>query len=127
MILCTTNILIEFYKNNDHITQELQQIGQPQLAISVISQAELYFGARDKIEMAKLKKHLSLLHHFPLDTATSSTAVHLMESYALNQHLRLPDAFIAATAVTHAIPLYTLNPKAFDFIAHLKLYQPVTY
>ncbi len=29
MILLDTNILIEFYKNNARVTQELRQIGQP--------------------------------------------------------------------------------------------------
>jgi predicted nucleic acid-binding protein len=32
MILCDTNILIEFYKNNASIVQELGHIGQDQLA-----------------------------------------------------------------------------------------------
>jgi predicted nucleic acid-binding protein len=32
MILCDTNILIEFYKSNDLVVQELRQIGQDQLA-----------------------------------------------------------------------------------------------
>jgi tRNA(fMet)-specific endonuclease VapC len=41
MILCDTNILIEFYKNNPQIVQELRQIGQEHLAISAVTQAEL--------------------------------------------------------------------------------------
>ena len=45
MILCDTNILIEFLKNNPQVTAELQTIGQSNLAISVITQAELYWGA----------------------------------------------------------------------------------
>lgn len=32
MILCDTNIFIEFYKNNSQIIQELRQIGQNELA-----------------------------------------------------------------------------------------------
>ncbi|WP_442937514.1 PIN domain-containing protein [Nostoc sp.] len=48
MILCDTNILIEFYKNNTTIIQELRQIGINQLAISVITRAELYYGAINK-------------------------------------------------------------------------------
>ena len=42
MILCHTNILIEFYKNNHRIIDELHHIGLNQLAISSITQAELY-------------------------------------------------------------------------------------
>lgn len=36
MILCDTNILIEFYKNNPQIVQELRRMGQSQLAISLM-------------------------------------------------------------------------------------------
>jgi hypothetical protein len=41
VILCDTNILIEFYKNNPAIVQELRIIGQGNMAVSVIIQAEL--------------------------------------------------------------------------------------
>ena len=34
MILCDTNILIEFYKNNSQIVEEMRQIGQSQLVVS---------------------------------------------------------------------------------------------
>ena len=60
MILCDTNILIEFYKNNQQIVQELRHIGQNQLAISPVTQTELYFGALNKAESGKIKQHLSL-------------------------------------------------------------------
>jgi hypothetical protein len=33
MILCDTNILIEFFKNNETVTQELHQIGFVELAV----------------------------------------------------------------------------------------------
>jgi len=51
MILCDTNILVEFYKNNNAIIQELRQIGSHNLTISVITRAELYYGAIDKNEL----------------------------------------------------------------------------
>ena len=127
MILCDTNILIEFYKNNSHIVQELRQIGQSQLAISPITQAELYFGALNKAELRQIKQHLSVLHQIPLDTSTSSMFLKLMESYSLSHKLSLPDALIASTALVHNPELYTLNAKDFRFIPNLSLYQPLGY
>lgn len=59
MILCDTDVLIEFYKNTPQILQELRHIGQHNLAISAITQAELYFGALNKPELEKIKRHLS--------------------------------------------------------------------
>jgi tRNA(fMet)-specific endonuclease VapC len=46
MILCGTNILIELFKDNPEIEQELREIGIENLAISVVTVAELYYGAR---------------------------------------------------------------------------------
>jgi predicted nucleic acid-binding protein len=127
MILCDTNILIEFYKNNPAIVQELRQIGLSQLAVSPISQAELYFGALNKAELKKIKQHLALLSQIPLDGSVSSKFLQLMESYSLSHNLSLPDALIAATALVHNLELYTLNTKDFQFISNLKLYEPVSY
>jgi len=56
MILCDTNILIELYKNNTAIIQELRQIGIHQLAISVITRAELYYGAINKNELNRIQQ-----------------------------------------------------------------------
>jgi tRNA(fMet)-specific endonuclease VapC len=54
MILCDTNIFIEFYKGNSTIIQELGKIGVAQLAISIVTQAELYYGALNKAELLRL-------------------------------------------------------------------------
>ncbi len=68
MILCDTNILIEFYKGNPEIVRELERAGLSNLSISVITPGELYFGARDKRELGQIKKNLSLLNQIPLDS-----------------------------------------------------------
>ena len=61
MILCDTNILIEFYKANPSVIQTLQHIGSTNIAVSVITKAELFYGARDKQELVKIKRYLSLI------------------------------------------------------------------
>lgn len=127
MILCDTNILIEFYKNNLQLVQELRYIGSDQLAMSVITQAELYFGALNKTELRTIKRHLSLLHSYPVDTSISNRFLQLMETYSLSHRLSLPDALIAATALEHDLELYTLNIKDFRFILGLRFYQTLTY
>ena len=124
MILCDTGILIEFYKNNPVIVQELRKIGQEQLAISAITQAELYIGALNKSELRMIKRHLATLPLFPLDSEISLKFLELMEAYSLSHRLSLPDALIAATALVHQVELYTLNLKDFRYIPELKLYQP---
>jgi tRNA(fMet)-specific endonuclease VapC len=127
MIVCDTNILIEFYKNTPHIVQELHAIGYQHLAISAITQAELYFGALDKAEFRKIKTHLSLLTVLPVTHSISGKFIELMERYCLSHKLSLPDALIAATSFIHQHELYTLNRKDFHFITDISLYQSVTY
>lgn len=114
MILCDTNILIEFYKDNDDVISALQELGLPDVAMGVITVGELYFGARDRRELLKMKKHLAGLHQIPIDQETSEVALSLLETYAL----------IAATALRHGLSLYTLNVKDFRFIEGLSLYKP---
>jgi predicted nucleic acid-binding protein len=125
MILCDTNILIEFYKNNLKVIDTLHHFGLNQLAISAITQAELYYGAIDKIELMKIKKHLELLHILPIDITISNSFIELMETYSLSHKLSIPDAIIASTALVHKIDLYTLNLKDFRFIKGLNLYNPL--
>jgi len=126
MILCDTDVLIELYKNNPQIVQELRRIGYKQLAISPVTEAELYFGAINKPELEKIKRHLALIHHVPLDASISNTFLRLMETYSLSHKLSLPDALIASTAMVHNLELYTLNVKDFRFISNLKLHQPLS-
>ena len=83
MILCDTNILIEFYKNNSDIVDELQKLGLAELAVSVVTSGELYFGAKDKRELAKIQKQLSLIQQIPLDLDISNRFLSLLEEYAL--------------------------------------------
>ncbi len=124
MILCDTNILIEFYRGNSEIVSQLQKIGLPNLAISVITVGEIYFGARNKRELRQIERNLSLLKQVPLDSNVSQHFLALLERYALSHRLSVPDALIAATALSWNMPLYTLNLKDFQFIPDLKIYNP---
>ncbi|MGI0479256.1 type II toxin-antitoxin system VapC family toxin [Geminocystis sp. CENA526] len=125
MILCDTNILIELYKNNPQVIGELNQIGVKKLAISIITQSELYYGAIKKAELNKIKKHLTSIRILPIDLKVSNQFIQLMETYSLSHKLSIPDALIASTALIYQFDLYTLNQKDFRFIEGLKLYQSI--
>ncbi|WP_026603651.1 type II toxin-antitoxin system VapC family toxin [Methylomonas sp. 11b] len=122
MILCDTNILIEFYKGNPEIIQTLRTIGPTNIAVSVITKAELFYGARDKQELAKIERHLGQCHCYGLNPAISSLFIDLMRRYSLSHKASVPDMLIAATALSHDVTLYTLNTKDFKFIPDLNLY-----
>lgn len=48
MILCDTNILIEFYKGRAEVIETLRGIGSDELAVSVVTMGELFYRARDR-------------------------------------------------------------------------------
>jgi tRNA(fMet)-specific endonuclease VapC len=123
VILCDTNILIEFYKGRADVIKTLSEIGVSDLAISVITVGELFFGARDKRELKKLRENLSLLQQLPINEEISKLHLELLEKYSLSHKLSIPDALIAATALCYSIPLYTLNIKDFHYISGLDLYS----
>lgn len=122
MILCDTNIFIEYYKNNDGIIQALRSIGAENIAVSVITKAELFYGAKDKRELAMMDKHLSLCHCYSIDVEISTLFSSLMKEYALSHKASIPDMLIAATAIMQDVELFTLNIKDFRFIPDIKLY-----
>lgn len=123
IVLCDTNILIEVYRNNLTIIENLQRIGQSNLAVSDVTSAELFYGARNKTELRAIRKDLNNLTVLSVNQAISSMAVELIEQYSLSHKLNLPDALIASTAIWHDIPLYTLNLKDFRFLKDINLYQ----
>ena len=67
MILCDTNVLIEFYKGNQDVITSFSNIGLPNLGVSIVTVGELYFGAQNKRELVILQKHLGVLSQLPLD------------------------------------------------------------
>ena len=123
MILIDTNILIEIYRNNTTIVDAVKKIGQDNIAVSDITCAELYYGARNKKELQTIAKDLKKLDILAIQTEISSKAVALVEKYALSHKLDIPNALIASTAIYHNLPLYTLNMKDFVFIEGIKLYK----
>lgn len=121
-IVLDTNILIEILKNNTLIVSTFHQTSS-KFAISSISSMELYYGARNKKELQELKKFITFFDTIKLDGVISTTATLLIEKYAKNHNLTIPDALIAATALRHNYPLWTLNIKDFHYIDGLSLYK----
>jgi len=121
IVLCDTDVMIEFYRNNPKILDQLLQIGQKRLAVSVITFGELIFGAINKRELQQIKKDLASINVIEIDHGISIRFLQLMDQYALSHKISIPDAMIAATAIEHDLELFTLNLKDFRFIDGLQL------
>ena len=122
IILCDTDVFIEAFKNNAETTAFLRRIGFRNIALSIITLMELYFGALNKREMTKIKKRIETLKIFEINKDISETALNLIEKYAKSHGLRIPDSLIAATSICRGVDLLTYNTKDFRFIKGLKLY-----
>ena len=122
MILIDTNIFIEYYKNNPAICEILEHIDPQKIAVSDVVCAELYFGARNRQELANIISDMEKLTVLTISPKISKLAVDLVKQYCLSHKLKLPDAQIAATAIFHNAELFTLNRKDFAYIPDLKLY-----
>lgn len=122
-ILCDTDVIIEFYKNNQKIVSELHLIGEKNIAISTITAAELIFGAINKKELKQIKKDIKNLKTLHLNQQTEKIFLQLLEKYSLSHNLKIPDALIASSAIANEVKLFTLNKKDFKFIEELNLYQ----
>jgi len=121
MILCDTNVIIETLKGDEKSIKIMESIGLENIAISSVTVMELYFGALNKRELNKIKKHLKALNIVHFDNDISELSVSMIESYSKSHGLQIPDAIIAATAMSLEIKLFTLNLKDFRYIDGLKL------
>lgn len=121
MILLDTNILIEVFKGNAAIIDSVSNAGPENLSLSSITVMELYYGALNKLELQRIRKHLAAFRIVHISTAISETATLLIERYAKSHNLQIPDALIAATALEIHSELLTLNVKDFQFISGLSL------
>ena len=123
MVLVDTNIFIEYYKNNPAICKVLDTIDAQEIVVSDVVCAELYFGARNKQELAGIVADMEKLNVLTILPQISKLAVDLVKQYCLSHKLKLPDAQIAATAIFYDAELLTLNKKDFAYIPNLKLYE----
>ncbi|WOK08089.1 type II toxin-antitoxin system VapC family toxin [Imperialibacter roseus] len=122
LVLCDTNIIIEFYKENATILEALKQIGQENIVLSIVSSGELMYGALNKKELNKINQDLFHLKVLDIDKPTCEMFMKLMNKYSLSHNLTLGDGLIAATAIAHGLPLYTLNLKDFKYIEGVRLW-----
>ncbi len=123
MVICDTNIIVDFFKNLPQIVKEVNGIGTSNVAISTVTAAELFFGALNKREHRKIEKTIAPILNLPITEPVSLIFEQLMKDFSLSHKPGIPDMLIAATAIHHGFELYTLNKKDFRYIPELKLYS----
>lgn len=123
IVICDTNILIDALKQKAEVIKQINLIGKNNIAISIITVAELLFGARDKKEYNKIKKDIDYIRIIHINSEICELFINLVEKYALSHQIGIPDTFIAASALYYDVELFTFNKKDFKFIPGIKLYE----
>lgn len=123
LVLCDTDIIIEFYKGNKLIANKLEDIGIDNIAISSVTAAELIFGALNKKELKQICKDIESLNIIPINNQINDRFLELMKKYSLSHKLKIPDCLIAASSIEYNLKLFTLNRKDFIFIGNMDLFE----
>lgn len=93
------------------------------LNISIVTQMELVVGCRNKDELRKLEQFLERFVVGNLSETIGEQGLALLRQYRLSHGLLIPDALIAATAITLQVPLVAKNQRDYRFIDGLQLRQ----
>jgi predicted nucleic acid-binding protein len=109
-LLIDTDVIV------DHLRSGRVPVPPPGSFYSVITRAEL-FAARHANE-AGLRRLLAPLGELPVDR----TVAELGGRVRRESGLALPDALIAATAISHGLALLTHNRRHFDRVPRLRLH-----
>ncbi len=125
MILLDSSVLIELFRKKDKEKTLFHNLSQSHknLSISTITFYEIGIGNR--------KSHLEFwnllcenLNVIPFDKTCSETAITIyLDLLKTNKLIDLADILIGATALTHHIPIATLNLKHFERIKNLEIYK----
>ena len=110
--LLDSDVLIWLLRGRRETLQRLERFGGP-FGVSVISQAEIWAGARDS-EHRQIDELFLSLTAYPVDQAVAASAGRLLRQHQRRDRLlELADALIAATAITHGLTLVTYNVSHF--------------
>lgn len=114
-----TDVLIWALRGNEKAAQAID--ADAGRAVSIVSCMELFQGARDKKELAVIRRFLLDFTTLPLSENIGYRAGIYMEEYSLKAGLQLADALIAATAVEREETLFSGSARHYLAISELAL------
>lgn len=121
--LIDTNVLIDHLRGTSRATAFLRKARKQQMLwISVITVAEIHAGQRMKQpkERATVIRFLNLFRIAYLDGTVAAKGGEIVRDYGA----ALPDALIAATAISKGLRLATRNTRHFQGIPQLIVESP---
>ena len=121
MLLVDTDILIWYMKGNEKAFRLIEN--NKNFQISVVTYIEIVQGMRNKEELKSFRKFLKSCNSqfIYINEEISTKAMFYVEQYYLSHSIQLADALIAATAVSHGLPITTGNYKHYKVIKEIQI------
>lgn len=124
MILLDTNVCIGFMKGHPRVRAALARYAPNDVRLCSVVKAELYFGARASVHLAR---NLATLEQFcqpylslPFDDACAGVYGQLRADLKrLGQPIGANDTMIASVALAHNLTLITHNTREFSRVPGL--------
>jgi predicted nucleic acid-binding protein len=121
--LVDTSILIDFLRGSETAKIWLDNFQHDELAISVVTAAELIAGCHNRREQKLVEKDLAIYPILWVSSAVSATAWNWYRQYRLSDGVGFLDCLIGASAYEHGI-ISTLNDKHFRPFPKLQVERP---
>jgi tRNA(fMet)-specific endonuclease VapC len=122
-LLIDTSIIIDHLRKKNKKNSQLYNIvGNYTLFISAITVFEIYAGAINDLKKQEISNVLEYVNILPFTKAAALKSGEIYLSLRKeNQVIETKDLFIAATALSHDLPLMTLNLKHFERVKELNI------
>jgi hypothetical protein len=120
-MLVDTDVLIWYMRGSQKALRAIEALDG--FCISVVTYVELVQGLRSQAELNILRNFLQSqsVPVLQVTESISATAMFLVEQHHFSHSLGLSDALIAATAMSHGVPLFTASTRHFRVIKSLIL------
>lgn len=121
MVLIDTDVLIWYMRGNEKAFDAIEKLNS--FSISVVTYMELVQGMKNKKELNSLRQALhgwntKLVY---ISEEISSKAMFFVEQHFLSHSMQLADALIAASAITHGLPVLTGNDKHYKVLRDVEV------
>lgn len=122
--LVDTSILVDFLRGNLIAKNWLVQFSEGELAISVVTAAELIAGCRNRREQKQVEEDLEMYPMLWISGSVSAVALDWYRAYRLKDGVGFLDCLIGATAHQHGLTICTLNDKHFRSFPDVQVERP---
>ena len=116
--LVDTDVLIDYLKGLD-LACDLMETQIDRIGLSVITIAEIRAGIKGKEEEEAFEQFLSAIPFYDVTRTIAEMGGDWVREFGRSHGVEIPDALIAATAITLNLELKTLNTKHYPMIKNL--------